>query len=118
MPTDMLEVAKKLTSGSLPRFVTMADKVTLKNVKQFYIPIEKEGYKSDALCNLRDMMVTNQAVVYCNSRQGTEQLSAAMRDSGITVSAIVSDGPSPDLPPSFTYQFSTKRRGDGNVQLL
>ncbi|KIL58334.1 hypothetical protein M378DRAFT_333543 [Amanita muscaria Koide BX008] len=88
MPTDMLEVVKKLMPKSSPRFVTMANKMTLKDVKQFYIPIEKEGWKLDALCNLRDMMITNQAVVYCNSKQGTEQLATAMRDRGIAVSAI------------------------------
>ncbi|KAH9191161.1 hypothetical protein AeNC1_006860 [Aphanomyces euteiches] len=64
------------------------ERAILQCTRQFYLEIEKEEWKFDALYDLYDLMTVRQVVVYCNSSQGVEWVAGRMRAKDHTVSAI------------------------------
>lgn len=54
-----------MAEASVPdalQILAKGDKLTLEDIKQFYIPVKKEGQKFVTLCKLYEMIA--QAVVY------------------------------------------------------
>ncbi|KAF9242064.1 P-loop containing nucleoside triphosphate hydrolase protein [Melanogaster broomeanus] len=65
MPEDVLEVTRK-------------DESMLEGIKQFYIPVEKEEWKLDTLCDLYETVTITQAVIFCNTRWKADWLTEKM----------------------------------------
>ena len=52
MPAEVLEVTKKFMRDPVRILATRDD--SCRGIKQFYIAVEKEDWKLDTLCNLRN----------------------------------------------------------------
>ncbi|KAJ7687781.1 P-loop containing nucleoside triphosphate hydrolase protein [Mycena olivaceomarginata] len=60
------------------------DELTLEGIKQFFVAVEKEGWKFDTLCDLYDTLTITQAVIFCNTRRKvnwlTEKIQMAQKE--------------------------------------
>lgn len=48
------------------------DELAFKNIEQFYISVEREAWKLDTLCDLYEIVMINQAVIFSNNRENLE----------------------------------------------
>jgi translation initiation factor 4A len=95
IPAEVLEVTKKLMRDPVRILVKRDEVGTLEGTKQFYIAVEKEEYKLDALCSLYETVTITQAVIFCNTRRKVEWLSGQMTTREFTVSAMVRNDMAP-----------------------
>ncbi len=78
------------------KILVKRDELTLDNIKQFFVAVEKEDYKFETLCDLYDTLTITQAVsgflfykfqvIFCNKRNKVEWLARKMREANFTVS--------------------------------
>jgi len=87
MPHSVLGMTKKFMHDPICVLVKR-DELTLEGIKQFHVPVEKEEWKFDTLCDLYDMLTITQAVIFCNTRKKVDWLAKKMRDANFTVSAM------------------------------
>jgi ATP-dependent RNA helicase len=90
MPAVVLEMTRKFMNNPV-KILVKRDELTLEGIKQFFIAVEKEEWKFDTLCDLYDTLTITQAVIFCNTRQKVDWLSAKMKESNFTVSAMHGD---------------------------
>ena len=43
-----------------------SENLTLDGIKQYYIAVEKDGWKFNTLCDIYSSLAVNQAIIYCN----------------------------------------------------
>jgi translation initiation factor 4A len=87
MPESVIEVADKLLVNPV-RILVMPEEVTLEGIKQYFVPLDKEEWKYDVLCDLYKQLTINQAIIYCNKRQKAEWLAEKMVQEGFPLSYI------------------------------
>jgi translation initiation factor 4A len=90
MPTDVLEVSKRFMRDPI-RILVKKEMVTLEGIKQFYVGVEKEGWKLDTLCDLYETLTITQAIIYCNTRRQVDWLTEKMQQRDFTVSSMHGD---------------------------
>ncbi|KAK0505816.1 P-loop containing nucleoside triphosphate hydrolase protein [Armillaria luteobubalina] len=61
MPAEVLDVTSKFMRDPI-RILVKKDELTLEGIKQFYIAVEKEGWKLDTLCDIYDTVNITQAM--------------------------------------------------------
>jgi ATP-dependent RNA helicase len=84
MPASVLEMTNLFMKDPLSILVSR-DQLTLEGIKQFYVNVDKEGYKFDTLCDLYNTLIISQAVIFCNSKDKVEELTRKMTQSNFTV---------------------------------
>jgi len=87
MDTDVIDVAKQLLRNPV-RILVNPEEVPLDGIKQYCVPLEKEEWKYDVLCDLYQQLNINQALIYCNKRQRAEWLAEKMSAQGFPLSFI------------------------------
>lgn len=87
MPADVLQLAETFLQNPV-RILLPADEVTLKGIKQYYVELDREEWKFDALLDLYQHLKINQALIYVNKRQKAEWLAKKMTDAGFTLECI------------------------------
>jgi translation initiation factor 4A len=87
MPLEVIEVANKLLREPV-RILVPPEEVTLEGISQYYVGIQKEEWKFDALCDIYKQLTVNQAIIYCNKRQRAEWLAEKMTAEGFPLSYI------------------------------
>jgi translation initiation factor 4A len=87
MPTEVIEVANEILQDPVKILIT-PEEVTLEGIKQFYVDVENEEHKYDALLDLYSNLTINQAIIYCNKRQNAEWLAKKMTENGHTLNCI------------------------------
>jgi translation initiation factor 4A len=87
MPPEVVEVANKLLQNPV-RILVPPEEVTLDGIKQYSVPLQKEEWKFDALCDIYSQLNINQAIIYCNKRQRVEWLADKMLSQQFPVSYI------------------------------
>jgi translation initiation factor 4A len=90
MPLEVIEVANKLLREPV-RILVPPEEVTLEGISQYYVGIQKEEWKFDALCDIYKQLTVNQAIIYCNKRQRAEWLAEKMTAEGFPLSYIHGD---------------------------
>ena len=50
-------------------FLCDRDELSLEGIEQYYVPVEKEHWKFDALCDMYDKILVQQAIIFCNSKK-------------------------------------------------
>ena len=73
------------------KILVKRDELTLEGIKQFFVVVEKEGWKFETLCDLYDTLTISQAVIFCNTKDKVDWLTQKMRDNNFTVSSIHGD---------------------------
>ncbi|KAK0208618.1 P-loop containing nucleoside triphosphate hydrolase protein [Desarmillaria ectypa] len=90
MPAEVLDVTTKFMRDPI-KILVKKDELTLEGIKQFYIAVEKEGWKLDTLCDIYDTVNITQAVIFCNTRRRVDILTEQMQSREFTVSAMHGD---------------------------
>jgi translation initiation factor 4A len=87
MPQEVRDFAEKLLNNPV-RILVPPEDVTLDGIKQYYVQLDREEWKYDALCDLYQQLNINQAMIYCNKRQRAEWLAEKMSQQGFPLSFI------------------------------
>lgn len=87
MDADVLEVADKILQNPV-KILVDATEVPLDGIKQYYVPLEKEEWKFEVLCDLYQQLNISQALIYCNKRQRADWLAEKMSQQGFPLSVI------------------------------
>lgn len=90
LPKQVLEMTSKFTTDPI-RILVRQDDISLEGIKQYYVNCEKEQWKFDTLCDLYDNMTITQAVIFCNTKQKVDWLTAQMRKANFTVASMHGD---------------------------
>ena len=67
------------------------DELTLDDIRQFHVNVEKEEWKFDTLCDLYDTMTIAQAVIFVNTKKKVDWLTEKMRAASFTVCSVHGD---------------------------
>ena len=67
------------------------EQLTLEGIKQYYIALDCESWKFDALCDLYSSISVAQAIIYCNSKRKTSWVKDRLIANGFTVESIHGD---------------------------
>jgi translation initiation factor 4A len=87
MPERELELTKNFLNDPIMVLVDK-EKLSLKEIKQFYINVEKECWKLDTLCDIYGSISINQAMIYVNTKEKAIQLSKNLTEKNFTVSVF------------------------------
>ncbi|XP_054283604.1 eukaryotic initiation factor 4A-like [Macrosteles quadrilineatus] len=90
MPIEVLDVSKCFMKEPI-RILVKKEELTLDGIKQFFVFVDKEDWKLDALCDLFDTLSITQAVIFCNTRRKVDWLTENMHTRDFTVSAMHGD---------------------------
>ena len=90
MPEEALELTSRFMNNPVTILIKK-EELTLEGIKQFYIPVEKEEWKLDTLCDLYDTLKITQAIIFCNTRRKVDWLTENMTKRDFTVSATHGD---------------------------
>ncbi len=77
MATEVVEFANKLLQNPV-QILIPPEEVTLKGIKQYYVDLQREEWKFEALCDIFSNININQAIIYCNKRNRVEWLAEKM----------------------------------------
>jgi superfamily II DNA/RNA helicase len=64
-------------------------KLSLNNIKQYYIQLETNDYKFDTLIDLFEILTKTPVIVFCNTKKVVKQLKEMMENKSLAVSSIV-----------------------------
>merc|ERR1740123_149873 len=90
MAPEILDLTTKFMHDAV-RILVKKDELTLEGIRQFYIAIEKEGWKLDILCDLYETVTITQSIIYCNSRRKVDFVAAEMAKRDFTISVMHAD---------------------------
>ena len=88
LPREVLDLTTKFMNKNAIRLLVKRDELTLDEIKQFFVKVEKEEYKFPTLCDLYESITITQAVIFCNTKEKVELLAKKMRDNNFTVSMM------------------------------
>ncbi|CAL5442829.1 unnamed protein product [Camellia sinensis] len=84
MPPKGLEITRKFMNKPV-RILVKRDELTLEGIKQFYVNVDKEERKFEALCNLCETMAITQSIIFVNKCRKVDWLIDKMRSRDHTV---------------------------------
>jgi translation initiation factor 4A len=87
MPPDVIECANRVLNNPV-RILVNPEQVTLEGIKQYYVDLQRDDWKYEALCDIYKQLNINQAIIYCNKRQRAEWLASKMKEEGFTLECI------------------------------
>ena len=90
IPQEVLELSEKFMNNPL-KVLIASENLTLDGIKQYYIAVEKDGWKFNTLCDIYSSLAVNQAIIYCNTRRKAEWLTTKLIEANFGVSCIHSD---------------------------
>lgn len=90
MTTDALELTKRFMRDPV-EILVKNEQLTLEGIKQYYIALDCESWKFDALCDLYSSISVAQAIIYCNSKRKTSWVKDRLIANGFTVESIHGD---------------------------
>ncbi|KAH7824836.1 putative eukaryotic initiation factor 4A [Monocercomonoides exilis] len=87
MPQEIIEVAHQILNDPV-QILVPRDELTLDGLRQFYVAVEKEEFKEEALFDLYDSIQVAQCVIFCNSKCKVDYITEDLRSRKFTVSSI------------------------------
>lgn len=87
MPVEVLDLASTLLKSPV-KILLPAEEVRLEGIKQFHIPVDKDEWKYDTLCDLYKHLSVNQAIIFVNKKKTAELLTKRMTDEKYTLEYI------------------------------
>lgn len=88
LPNEVLQMTSKFMSKDVMRILVKRDELTLDEIKQFFVMVEREEFKFPTLCDLYDTLTITQAVIFCNLKKSVEWLYNKMIQHNFTVSMM------------------------------
>ena len=86
MPPEVLELTEKFMKNSI-RIIVKAQELTLEGIRQYYIAMDEENWKFDALCDLYKYLSISSSVIFCNTRRKVTWLTDELTRENFAVSA-------------------------------
>lgn len=100
LPPDIMELTDKFMRA--PECITMeTEKLNLEAIKQYYIAVQNDFIKFDALKDLFSSISVSQCIIYCNSVKRVSDLCKAMLEDGFAVGCIHSSMSSSERATEF-----------------
>jgi translation initiation factor 4A len=90
MPPSLYILAEKFMRNPI-KITVKTEQLTLEGIKQFYINLEDDNQKYDALKDLFSTFSLSQCIIYCNSIRRVADLAEAMIQDGYPVCQIHSN---------------------------
>jgi len=90
LPKEILEIIELFITNPV-RILVKKEELTLEGIKQFYIPVDKEEYKLEALYDIFKSIRVEQSIIYVNAKKKVEWLSNMMKKKEFSVSCIHGD---------------------------
>lgn len=90
MTQEALELTKRFMRDPV-EILVKNEQLTLEGIKQYYIALDQESWKFDALCDLYSSISVAQAIIYCNSKRKTIWVKDRLIANGFTVESIHGD---------------------------
>jgi len=87
LPKEILEVIELFISDPV-RILVKKEELTLEGIKQFYIPVEREEWKLEALYDIYRSIKAEQSIIYVSSRKKVEWLANKMKQNDFPVTYI------------------------------
>ncbi|KAF8594332.1 DEAD-domain-containing protein [Ceratobasidium sp. AG-I] len=87
LPGDILRMTTKLMTNPICILVERDGLIT-NGIRQYFVAVEKEDRKFDALCDLYDTLTITQAVIFCNTRHRVDWLTERMRGANFAVVSL------------------------------
>ena len=72
-PNDVLELSNHFMRDPA-KILVKKQNLTLEGINQYYIACERPEWKLELLLDLYGKMDINQAIIYCNTKKGVEEL--------------------------------------------
>lgn len=91
----VLEMTGKFMRDPI-RILVKRDDISLSEIKQFFIAVEKEEWKFATLLDLYESLTITQAVIFCNTKMKVDSLAERMIDQNFDVVAMHGDMPQPE----------------------
>lgn len=88
MPAEVVAVAEKILRNPVKILIEETDNVKLDGINQYVIPLEREDWKFECICDLYKNLNITQALIFCNKRQKAEVLAEKMSAQGFPISCI------------------------------
>lgn len=92
IPVEILEITEKFMTDPV-RILVRRDELTVDEVRQYFVAVDKEEWKFETLCDLYEMMTIAHAVIFCNTRKKVEWLAKKMVQANFSVSFMHGDMP-------------------------
>ena len=90
MTEEALDLTKRFMRDPV-EILVKNEQLTLEGIKQYYIALDCESWKFDALCDLYSSISVAQAIIYCNSKRKTSWVKDRLIANGFTVESIHGD---------------------------
>lgn len=90
IPNEALEITERFMNNPV-KILVKKEELTLEGIKQFYVAIEKEPWKLDALCEIYKKLSVSQSIIYCNTKRTSDWLKEGLEDRDFTVKCIHSN---------------------------
>ena len=90
MPIEALEITSKFMTDAV-QILVKNDELTLDGIKQFYVAIQNESWKYDALCDIYSSITVAQTIIYCNSKRKAEWLQNRLNDNDFSTTCLHGD---------------------------
>ncbi|CAF3007419.1 unnamed protein product [Rotaria sp. Silwood2] len=85
-PSDVIEVTTKFKKNSIN--ILVENKLTLEDIRQFYVSVEQEEQKIYMLCEFYKTLRIKRATIFCQSIQKAKWLKKELRSRNFTVFAV------------------------------
>jgi len=92
LPKEVLEMTQKFMTDPI-RILVKRDELTLEDIKQFFVAVEREEWKFSTLCDIYDTLTITQAVIFCNTKKKVDWLAKQMTEANFMVVAMHGDMP-------------------------
>jgi translation initiation factor 4A len=90
LPKEVLKVIELFINKPV-KILVKKEELTLEGIKQFYIPVDKEEWKLDALCDVYGSIKVEQSIIYVNTRRKVDWLTGEMRKRSFPVAFLHGD---------------------------
>lgn len=87
MPQQALELTEKFMQNPT-RILVKAEEVTLEGIKQYYLGVAAENWKTATLYDLYERLKIKQTIIFTNSKRKAEWLKEQLENEKFTVSCI------------------------------
>jgi len=92
LPPEMREVVKNIMNmDNYVEILLKNEELTLEGIQQYYVVLDKERYKFDALCDLYDSISITQCIIYCNTKKKVLYLTDKLKENDFVVSCMLGD---------------------------
>eukprot|EP00760_Papus_ankaliazontas_P038742 PhM_4_TR9270/c0_g1_i1/m.81329/K13025/EIF4A3, FAL1; ATP-dependent RNA helicase len=92
LPPEVLELADKFLTDPV-KVLVRRDELTLDEITQYFVAVEREEWKYDTLKDLYETMHTSHSVIFLNTRKRVEWLAAKLEKDNFSVARLHGDMP-------------------------